>query len=458
MTDKVSIFLAGLALLFHCTMGISAAAVSQKDFHYKARIDGQIKKNGLYGVVLGSNILRKSKENHPDIRIYSTENREIPYVILDNVIPVKENEKTPLEALSLKEENNSITITLRQKDTPKTISRMYLETENHDFHKNIRVSGSNDMKQWEDIGDDSIYDFSSRITLRKTFLTLKKNSFKYFKLVIKEENTLGRKNLHAVYCDGDLSTGFVSKEKLRIDEFLVQNPGESTASIVHDEEALTPRIVHDDKKKVTEVKIMTQLPFTSLDFIIDTPYYQRPVKIFSADTDDPSGYTLFGQMSLRNLSAFEQRYIRNRIEISPAAHHRYYKIVIENGANPPLKITRITARWIQKVLFFIGLNDNDTYTLYWDNHSSGQPAIYDISALIRPDNWFEGKPEVLKISVPVRNETFEHTPWSRIKPFTEKYVPIAVIIMVVLVIGFFLYRLWRNTRHRPWTSRRRQQN
>jgi hypothetical protein len=433
----IFLFLTGATWLF-------AADIGPDNFRYKASIDGQIRKNAIYRIILGSNVLEKCDNACSDIRIYDGDKREVPYILLDNLVPVRNAEASPLEVKSYADNNGAQNIILERTEHVEPVTRMYLETDDQDFRKAVSVSGSNDRSKWEALGEDSIYDFSSQIDLRKTFVTIKKNTYKYLRFTMKEQNSKKSKsqNIHLKYEGLDLNVKTPVDKKLQIDRFLAQYFEESSESKVYDELVIKPQISNDDSKKVTEMLIEIPFPVASIVLSIDNPYYLRPVRLLGSATKKEEDFVLIQQTSLHNLSVAGQKEIKNSIEIPSSARYRFYRIIIENQANPPLKCEKVTLRWIQKQTFFIALEDNRHYSLALGSPSVGA-VEYDISALITQNNWFDQRVELMKISAALQNTGYKPIGDRETRARIEKYILTGIIIFLVLVVGFFLYQLWK---------------
>jgi hypothetical protein len=256
------------------------------------------------------------------------------------------------------------------------------------------------------------------------------------------KKTGGSQQLKLTYDGLDLSVKMPVDKKLRIGRFLVQDYEENRGSMTFDESLIRPQIVNDNKRKVTEMFIEAPFPIASVDLTLDNPYYLRTVKLFGATKKEGEEFVFIQQTSVYNLSIAGQKEIKNRVEIPASARYRFYKIVIENQSNPPLKCEKITLRWIQKQLFFIGLDDNQQYSIYWGNPSTGA-VTYDLSALIKSDDWFNRQTESLNISLPMQNTDYMPAKNKEARARIEKYILTGVIILLVLVAGFFLFQLWK---------------
>jgi hypothetical protein len=432
----ISLFLIG-------TTRLLAYDAEPSSFRYKATIDGQINRNAVYRVILGNGVLDKCENMCHDLRVYDKEKKEIPYVILENMVPAKQSGSYVLDIQSYDEGANADAITLKRTNPPGPGTRIYIETQDRDFHKTVSISGSNDLKTWEPLGEDRIYDFSSQVDLRKTFATMKRNSYRYLRFTMKNYKKSGESQQLKLTYDGlDLSVKMPVDKKLRIGRFLVQDYEENRGSVTFDESLIRPQIVNDNKRKVTEMVIEAPFPVASVELALDNPYYLRTVKLFGATKKEGEEFVFIQQTSVYNLSIAGQKEIKNRIEIPISARYRFYKIVIENQSNPPLQCEKVTLRWIQKQLFFIGLDDNQQYSIYWGNPSTGA-VTYDLSALIKPDDWFNRQTESLNTSLPMQNTDYIPGKNKETLARIEKYILTGVIILLVLVAGFFLFQLWK---------------
>ncbi len=447
MKTKTTTFFLSLLFTFVCWPEVPwAGKTDPSSLRYSATLNEEIKKGGYYRVILSAEILEQCRKSLRDLRIFDKENREIPFVILDNRVPPKKTVRYPLDVISYEDKATRTRIVLKRPNPITPVTRLEMDSLDRDFSKAVTVSGSTDMKNWKTLGKDALYDFSSRVNLRKMHLALRKNNFPYLQLVIDEEKE--RKNLQNIRLkfDGmDFSASAYTKKKLQVSRFVVLDDAEGQEKVVYDEMKLIPSVSTDQKKGITEITFNSALPFSSLEFAVDHPYYYRPLRLYGTNTARREAPALIKQDSLYSFPSLNQTQTKKHIDLPMPQEYQSYKVVIENEANPPLKIESITLRWAQKQLFFIGLDDHQGYRLFWGSPTI-EEASYDIVKLIRTDNWFNQPAISVQTSSIVQNTSYKPFKGKDDKTLVEKNILVMVILLVSAVIAFFLFQLWKKAR------------
>ncbi len=428
-----------------CPAALWAGTMGPSHFRYSATLKGEIKKGGVYRIMLPVEILERCEKSCRDIRLFDKENREIPFVILDNRIPARKTVRHPLEVISYDDQTGRTKIVLKRTGPIEPINRIELESPDRDFNKTVAVSGSTDNRNWKALGQEAIYDFSSRVNLRKMHVSLEENTYPYFQLTIDEgKEEKGFKNIRLIYDGMDFSASTYTKKKLKMTRFVVFDDAQSHEKVAYDEFKLLPSISTDAERRVTEISFNTTLPFSLIEFAIDHPYYYRQIKLYGTNTNRKEDLIMIQQDSIYRFPISNQTEAKKHINISAPQEYRFYKVVIENEANPPLKIESIMLKWAQKQLFFIGLDDHPEYRLCW-----GSPVMeevnYDIARMVRADNWFTQSIETVHISAIAQNMTYNPFKTKDDKTLIEKNILVMVVVLVVMVVAFFLFQLWKKT-------------
>ncbi len=431
--------------LICCPAVLQAVKMEPLHFRYSANLKGEVKKGGFYRIILPVEILERCEKSCKDIRLFDNENREIPFVILENRIPAKKAVQYPLDVVSYNGQAEKTGIVLKRTSYLEPVNRMELESPDRDFNKTVSVWGSADMKNWKPLGQEAIYDFSSRVNLRKMYVALGENSYPYFRLTIDEgKEKTDFKNIRLIYDGIDFSTSTYTKKKLKITRFVVLNDIQSQEKVVYDDLKILPSVSTDTERRITEIPFSTTLPFSAVEFVIDNPYYYRKIKLYGTNTNRKDNLVLINQDALYSLPISNLNEAKKSINFLPPQEYRSYKIVIENQSNPPLKIESIILKWGQKQLFFIGLDDQQEYRL-----CCGSPTVeevsYDIAKMVRADNWFTQPSESLKISTITQNTNYKPFKLKGDKTLLEKNIFVIVLVLVVMVVAFFLFQLWKKT-------------
>ncbi|MBP1748614.1 MAG: hypothetical protein H6Q52_1153 [Deltaproteobacteria bacterium] len=418
------------------------AQVALSNFPYKARLEGMTVKNMLYRATIGTGLFEKCSLACLNSRIFDSSGREIPYVIYSN----KEapSEAFHLEVLSLDEKQGRSVLILKRKDDPDgMVNILEIMTNDHDFHKDVFLEGSDDKKTWHSLGQDSIYDFSSQVVLRRTAVSMNANRYRFLRLTMKErKGKIAQPGLRLHYEGLDLSTSLPRDKKIYIRGFSVTFKNGQEKKAVFDHAEIWPAISQDEKLKNTEIFVETRFPAESLVLDIDNPYYLRNVTVYGSQSKEKRDMVLLCRTSIHNLSIAGRKEIRNYIEFPGGTHYGYYRIVIENHANPPLTIKRISQKWTRKEIFFLALDNDRQYWLYTGNDSM-QPVSYDIAAIVTEENKDKQGAGTLTIGPVVSNPEYKTGTDQEKKARIEKIILMIVIGFLVVVAAFFLYCLWK---------------
>jgi hypothetical protein len=441
----ISITLTVLFLLLLPSILCATTFYSPEDFQFLASIKGPLKKNSIYRVWLSSDILRKCSSECKDIRVFDPDKQEIPYVITDNKITDRKKEAYTLEIKEYKDEPGVATLTVKMPGKNEQISKIYIDTPEHDFKKNVKVYGSDNMKTWHLITEDAIYDFSLQVDLRKTEIKLGKSDYLYYRISLIDTSKTNKMNqsIRLKYNGLDFSVNNLKFGKIRINRVIGKTFPKKGTSAIFDKFTFSSFSTVIDKERNTVIILEAGLPFNRIAFKIDNPYYFRRFKIFYSETGKDNSYILMtqGKIYRFQISGFNEA--RNFLEYN-AVKHKYFKFVIENNNNPPLEIRSINFEWVRKNLYFIALVNASEYTMYFGNPSIKKP-VYDLSNFINQGNWHRHAYVNLDTATLLRNADYRPSPPVSTDRQTniEKIILTSIVILLVVIIGYWLYMLIR---------------
>lgn len=423
------------------------SAVIPDDFKYSAEIAGPVQKNTHYQVILPDEILTKCFQDCRDFRLSGPDDSEIPYVVLKN-ISLEKIEKYDLEVINYdyNDDSGTTVITLKLPHNYKPISIMHLSTTEHDFKRGLQLYGSYEAGKWELIKEDTIYDFSSQVNLRKTEINFKPSDYRYYmiKMLKGQMTDVASENMSLQYNDLQLIVTNLKKDgKISISRFTGQTSSEESRTAVYDEIELKEFDRSIEKEKDTVITFEAPLQFEKVFFNIADPYYYRHVDIFVSDSGKKDSYKLLSKDFIYRFDISGDEEIKDYITCS-SKQHKFYKIIINNKDNPPLALQTIKLKWLQKVLYFIGLHDSPSYSLYIGNPLLKQPE-YDLSRFIRQDNRDVKVSEPLQISSIVENHAYQPAESPVDRERTEKTVLTFIVILMTAGISFWLYTLLKKT-------------
>jgi hypothetical protein len=422
---------------------IYAQNLTGNDFQYRAELKGPIQKGEIYQVVLPGGVLSKMSPGLGDLRLYGPGQKEIPYVMIDNIIPEIPGRNYPLEVIRYQPGKEWITIDLKNPEPLQDINALTLEIPDRDFQKELALQGSDDQEKWTDITRDTIYDFTSQIDLRKVRLGFSNCRYRFFRLKMRDvAKPTGPDQTIRVQVQGaDVSINYPDAKKILIQRIEAHTGNGRKAVIQYDHQTVQPSKPITTKDHKTIIDIRTGIRFERIDFEITNPLYYRQVHIYYSETGAEESYQLLADDDIYRTPEQTHNYLLNQFP-----HHPYFRFEIENKDNLPLTIKEIRLTWVQKLLCFYGLETASGYTLYYGNPQVAEPD-YDLKKLISQDNWVEvfakqNESNRTILMEPAPNPSFRGNFLGK-QGKQEGTLLTIVVILLVAGLGIWLYRLLR---------------
>lgn len=410
--------------------------ITIENFKYYSNIQGNISKNQVNYMYLNEDFLNKSENNLKDIRVFDNYNKEIPYILLDEQIPEDKKENKNLEIIDYFTLNNQdIVITeIKEKNIP-SLEKFFIDSSDIDFNKKIKIYGSNDKKKWLFISGANIYDFTSKINLRKTELKLsKESSYKFYKFEIQnlsqnEKITMLKLNYKGI----DLKLDEYDNNSFRINGISSETFSKNKEIINYDTIDLKPLSENKDKKTI--IRLKNNLSINKINFDISESYYYRDLSIFSGDNDNP--IIRDSIYDLGNNENDEKKYINLN-----SLNSKNLRIEIMNYDNPPLIINKLRTQRIKKNLFFLANNSLD-YKVFISNKDIESPN-YDIRNYINEYNWFKTKYNKVILSNLLENKDFKEGFSKDDKEKIQKHILMTIVFLIVGILAFWIYKMMKD--------------
>jgi len=433
-----------LILMIFAALPVSAEFIyTPENFRWTGIIQGLLRNAGLYQAHLNAAVLEQCGMGCRDLRIMDAANREIPYVIIENRNDARRPETYNIEVIGFDEQPAETVVTLKMPEKHYAITRLVLDIPEQDFRKDIVLEGSADAKSWTFLTKDQIYDFTSQVDLRKKHISFNASDFRYYRLTLKDnkKRSSGDEKIRLTYQGLDFSVGGMQTRKLHIRRVTGQTFSETEAMATYDEHHLTAFRSEQDKDRNTVISFESGLPFTMISFDLTNPYYYRRASLYASETGKENSYVILQQASLYRFLLSD--IIEKKSDIATAiSGRRFYRLVIENGSNPPLDIKGIRLGWVQKLLFFVALGDVTSYTVGFGNAAIDLPA-YDLASSLNQANWQKFSPEKVELRDIKQNTDFKPGLKKDVKARREKMILTGIICLLVVGIGFWLYVLLR---------------
>ncbi len=430
-----------LSLFLTSTVINTVNASQEVGFQYSAMVKGPFKKGILYRLKLSADILERTGLNEGDLRLFDSEKVETSYSILKNMSLAVKTQHIPLKIMGYRGNKKSVHIIVRvKKGETRLIESINLDIKGRNFLKDVTLHGSYDLRKWNLLSHYVLYDYSREVNWRDTNIRFDPSDYPYYRIRLGGGKT-SQRGIRLKYKDLDFNmAGFYSK-RLRINRITGETVGKNPLPTIYDEKRVTGFAQTLDEKGNTVIKILGNVPADEVIFETSHLYYYRNVRVYYSGTGQEKTYKYMTQgvihRFVRPQSLMERK---NRVALK-GEKHSYYKFVIENDNNPPLKITGITFRWVQRVLFFIPLRDTDHYILSL-GHPNKEYYKSDIIWFVNQNNWFKQSfkdvPSVIGIRETSQRGESQKTDW-----LNDLDLLTMIVLTLAVGLGLWLYFLFR---------------
>ncbi|RLE20133.1 MAG: hypothetical protein DRJ08_07390 [Acidobacteria bacterium] len=428
-------------LLFFC-LAAATGPLKPKNFQYARTLPGPLKPGNIYRIILPGEVLNHTTIDQRDIRVFSPDETLIPFTILREHKPAVSRAQYRLKILDFNASKRMCSMILEVPATAQPIRMLFFSTPNRDFRKSISISTSDDRKNWTPLLNESIFDFSQNVDLRKTSVSFNPIKCRWFRIQLADvelppENEAIQLNYKGLKFS---STGKASTP-FRINSVTASTRARSTEADTSDTIKLTNFDTKTDAAGNTILSFSSGIPISSIAIETTNSVFYRSVSLkgerITLDRHDISlARGTFYKFSLGNKT---QQRVSLATQPSDTGN---YKLTIFNGDNAPLAITALRLTWVRRNLFLIPeTNPLKDAVLCYGNPKVPAPH-FDVARFIRPDNWEQHNSTTIKPEPPVRNTDFQQAE----KPWTPEFSRIALILIVLMLAAVLAIWLWKLTR------------
>ena len=433
-------------ILLSAVSGTSAqASLGQPDFPYCADLSGAVRPGGLAGVTLAGDVLEQCTPVFDDLRLFDSHSREIPFVVLENSRPAEPQEEYALEMTDYHETAGKAVIIAQLPETHRSVSVIEINTPDRDFKKGILLESGRDGRTWRVVSRDVLYDFSSRVNLRKTRIEFPKTADRYFRLTVSDDGGKAQpdRNMRLSYQGLDFSVEGMTEKKLSIKGVHGLTAPQRERIPVYDSRTFRDLKTETDKDGNTVIVLDASLPVERIAFDIADAYYSRSVTISTSDTGKNERVLFRGAIHKFVLDG--QKEEQTALDVR-SRKSRTYRIVIENRKNPPLAIRGITLSWVEQNLYFITEQPGEVYTICFGNESLSRPE-YDIARFISNRTLTDHQLLQLRRGDIRVNSAYVPVTPKAARDRIEKTVLIVVVLLVVALLAIWIFRLMKKLDH-----------
>ncbi len=435
-TNRFVILLITLVLGYNA----DAQAVELTEFLYTTQIENNFAPNVLSCLPLSKDIVSETHNKFSDLRVFDDLGRETPYVIYDERKPSRKIKTFTFKVVSYHDTDGLTEIVVARPKSGASFSSIQFITLNSDFKKTVKIIGSSDRKTWEDVASETIFDFTSRIDLRKTTIKMLEVDYSYLKIYIKDDSPVGENStdIKLNYNGLEFAVGGDRKEIFHIDRIIGSNGISAPSEVALDYTYCNNRDVFIDSDGNSVINLdQVNLPVTEITLQVENPYYHRFVELLGSNSGKEQSFSKLCSGNIYKITGMKNP--EDTIRCLPSGT-KYLQLKIFNGDNQQLQISKIKISWVKQNLYFVP-EPGRSYSLYFGSDNVEMP-IYELKNLVAPEY------EKLKRCKVIKTESIKSNPYYKPqKPVVnklekiEKRIFTSVVLILVGGLGYWAYRL-----------------
>ena len=314
----------------------------------------KVKVDGLYKIVLPTNIRSISNDDLSDFRILDSKENEVPYFINKNVDPISDSNYKDYKIISTSEIPKKQS-TLIFENSDKIINQVTLTIANYEGEKTFTISGSNDKKEWFGISNNNY--LTDLNALNATYVSKTVNfpltNYKYIEIDLDDKKSLPIRIISV--------GGFNFKTIATL--FLPVNYTKKTITELKLEKKTLLYFEFDKATNIEEIKFQISNP----------KLFKRYAKVYKNETRKVKHKIEKYQNFIANFELSSNS--KNTFQLVGTKEKDFY-IEIDNQDNQTLTIDNV--QFFQYPVSIIAdLKTNENYTIITGNPNSILP-VYDI--------------------------------------------------------------------------------
>lgn len=372
-----------------------SSPLSAQQFQWRAPVK-PVYANGFYKIFLPPGVTGKMQPDFADIRIYSKDNDEVPYVFINDRKVVHSEKRNPLKIIEKSHIlRKGYTRLVVKNDKRKIINNLCFTIEQDIDEAWVKVSGSNDQKKWVIIKDNSPYlvqptDKPDEYEVK--IMDVAASEYKYYELRLFDADNNAITPMKAYYYNMQIhNINYTRIPEPVIDQYSTQS----------------------GKLSVVEISFQQSHYIDKLEFSIEGPeYYLRKAAL---NNSIPIAEKKFNLKYYEQINEkFELRSEKDNVLNLTNYKAKDLELIIENKDNKPITIEGVKAYQVKKYLV-ARLKQDKRYTLYFGNKQIQDP-IYDLKYF--KDSITGDLPSAeIKHIMSVKTEDNEEKPLFNISPF-----------------------------------------
>jgi len=396
---------------------LCAGTARAQNFQWKAPVK-PVYSNGFYKIFLPPNATGRMQPDFSDIRLYDKDGGEVPYFFF-NARKISHSETR--HALDIREKSHKLrkgyTRILLHNEEVTAINNICFQVGREVDEAWVKVSASNNLKQWVIIKDDSPYlakdtPNSTKPEIRIT--DIPPSEYRYYELRIydKENHTIQPERVY-FYDMKIQNIDYAQVPEPEINQYETQSGRLSVVKIRFDQRHYLDKLefaIEGPKYYLRKAAINNSIPIAEKKFNIE--YYEQMNEKFEISSEQDN------VLNLMNYRAKE------------------LELVIENKDSKPLRIQDVKAYQVKKFLI-ARLRQNERYTIYFGDEGIDDP-VYDLKYF--RDSIQDDLPRAeIKHILSVRRSETRVEPLFNIEPF-YLWLGIGIFLLFMILIALKILR------------------
>ena len=423
-----------------------AGPFQPSQFEHKAALKGEFVPDTPASVNLPVGLVSKTTSRFSDLRLFDDTGQEVPYVIYGETEPGEKVTSFNFKVLSYEETDNEVTVVVERPVREGAYDRIEIVTPARDFKKKIQVltsldNGNEIPSEWLQYTDDSLFDFSSNIDLRKTRIHVSSTSSRYLKLILTDDRPAanGEQTLRLKYDGLEFEVGGMKEGPFRVDRIRGWRGKSRAGSTVLDTMTVEKpvRTINDSGDSIYFLGAVN-LPVTSVTLQVEKKYFHRRVVLLGSDGDQDDDYREITSGTVYNIPGMDEPSVT---VTSPARSYQYLRLKVINRDNPPLEIRKVDLHWPRSNLYFIP-EKGRSYSLYFKGEEISRPS-YELGQIIQKDPVRLVTYQELVLGEIKNNDEFSDEEVKPEREMTERAIFKIIILILVFGLSWWLFSLMR---------------
>ncbi len=316
-------------------------------------------------VDLDGKVFAASQMDLQDLRVADDQGAEVPSKLITQSLEARD-ESFRVEILDrVSESDGSLRLTLDLGEKPPRHNHLELQTDSHNFSRQVRIEASDDNRRWSLVREDGyIFDFSREAEARYLEITYPRSSKRYLRVTVLK----GSEKYFSISGAAIKSSSVGEGKRIEHSQTVVSN-------------AIDPKL----RARVVVLDLAyAKLPTSRIEFETPAANFHRHVEIEGSnqplDALDSARqfWTPIGTGEIFSIAL--DRANRRKMEIDYSeSRFRFLRIKVFHYDDAPIDIARINASGRPYSLLF-QRSPGKTYRLYYGN-SAAAAARYDLEQL-----------------------------------------------------------------------------